>query len=203
MKCPFYNKTMESCGTETKKKIHNYDGDSLKRYHQEIHRKFICNSCGAELEHSERPLSFLEIRDPYNEIDRICRLIKAKLRRLYPNHSIFQSSSNLWHKWQKIYKPANLCRDDEDREEEKQIEDAIYQVVKNNKEMICSIITPVFLDYMRNNGMRIKKNKFTGKINPAARYRLNYTNRDFNWKIKKYPKLQKQIIPPKPNILGE
>jgi len=188
--CPFCNGTMESGKTEIRSKVRNIEnGDSRDRYHKEIHRKFHCNNCGAKIEHRERPEPYLEVVDTYNEVDRICRLIKAKLRRLHPDHSILHMNEGVANTpiMRQYYLPANQCRKEEERDYETQIEKAMYETLKNDWDMISTIIAHVFIDYMVNGGMRMKKRKFNGKLSTAAIQRLNSRGIDFNWRIIKKP----------------
>lgn len=198
MKCPNCNETMKQISTETKKKVRTQSEDGLVRYCIKKVHNFLCQNCGLKLNPYAVLEPYLKANDHYNEIDRICRMIKAKLRKRYPQHDILNIVKGK-PRLLRYYKPKQMRESDQVFED--QIDEAIYEVVKNDWNLICAMIAPLFIDYMLNKGMRKKDRKFDGKQYSKG-LSVFVDKETFTKVIESQKKNIKQKPPPKPPELG-
>ncbi len=138
MKCPYCKAEMTETAKRTLKKL-----GVIKRY-------FHCPTHGTIIIQTELH-KYLEIPDPYGDIERICRKIRKELKKENPKHNM------LIHQAVRIRNVSNERRDDYDTE----IDQAMEKALDGND--FYTLAALVFSMFQAHGGMQIKKTKLKPK----------------------------------------
>lgn len=133
MKCPYCKTEMEATGSPVRKKI------------GVINRYFHCPTHGTMIIQTELH-KYLDIPDPFGDVERICKKIKKELKKKNPKHDL------LIHQAVRLRNLSNEERDG-DAELDKAMEAAL------DGTDFYTLAALVFTMFQAKGGMQIKKSK--------------------------------------------